>query len=96
MNRHWTRSLGPVVARPKGREMLRACLGAGIGLVLCTFLVRLTLTPVIGDAMDPTLFLIAPLGATAMLAFAVPSSPLAQPWSAVATRCLPSSALRWC
>jgi CBS domain-containing membrane protein len=45
--------------------------------------VRLTLTPVTGEGLDPALLLIAPLGATTMLAFAVPSSPLAQPWSAV-------------
>jgi CBS domain-containing membrane protein len=59
---------------------MRACIGAGIGLTLCTFLVRLT-TGGTDDA--PDLLLIAPLGATAMLAFAVPSSPLAQPWSAL-------------
>lgn len=63
--------------------MLRACIGAGIGLTLCTFLVRLTMVPVTSIGPDPTLLLIAPLGATAMLAFAVPSSPLAQPWSAL-------------
>lgn len=63
--------------------MLRACIGAGIGLTLCTFLVRLTVVPVDAAGPDPTLLLISPLGATAMLAFAVPSSPLAQPWSAL-------------
>lgn len=63
--------------------MLRACIAAGIGLTLCTFLVRLTMAPVAAVGPDPTLLLIAPLGATAMLAFAVPSSPLAQPWSAL-------------
>lgn len=63
--------------------MLRACIGAGIGLTLCTFLVRLTQAPLTTQGIDPTLLLIAPLGATTMLAFAVPSSPLAQPWSAL-------------
>jgi CBS domain-containing membrane protein len=63
--------------------MLRACIGAGIGLTLCTFLVRLTMAPVDAAGPDPSLLLIAPLGATAMLAFAVPSSPLAQPWAAL-------------
>jgi CBS domain-containing membrane protein len=63
--------------------MLRACIGAGIGLTLCIFLVRLTRVPLAAEGPDPTLLLIAPLGATTMLAFAVPSSPLAQPWSAL-------------
>lgn len=75
------RPLGPAVSMPPLAEMLRACIGAGIGLTLCIFLVRLTLAPGGSGGPDPTLLLIAPLGATAMLVFAVPSSPLAQPWS---------------
>lgn len=63
--------------------MLRACIGAGVGLTVCTFLVRMTRVPVLAEGPDPTLLIIAPLGATAMLAFAVPSSPLAQPWGAL-------------
>ena len=63
--------------------MLRACIGAGVGLTACTFLVLLTITPNLAGGPDPTLLMIAPLGATAMLAFAVPSSPLAQPWGAL-------------
>lgn len=81
--RRIARAFGPAVGPPQPREMLRACIGAGIGLTLCTFLVRLTTAPVTTVGPDPTLLLIAPLGATAMLAFAVPSSPLAQPWSAL-------------
>jgi CBS domain-containing membrane protein len=81
--RQIARGFGPAVGHPPLREMLRACLGAGIGLTLCTFLVRLTMVPVTAEGPDPTLLLIAPLGATAMLAFAVPSSPLAQPWPAL-------------
>lgn len=77
------RALGPAVGPPRAREVMRACIGAGIGLTLCVFLVRLTVAPVLGPGPDPTLLLIAPLGATTMLAFAVPSSPLAQPWSAL-------------
>lgn len=77
------RALGPAIGPPRTREMLRACIGAGIGLTLCTFLVRLTLAPVTAAGPDPTLLLISPLAATAMLAFAVPSSPLAQPWAAL-------------
>ena len=65
--------------RPAGREPLRAALGAGLALLACGGLVSL------GGASGSHagLFLIAPLGATAFLLFAVPNSPLAQPWSAV-------------
>ncbi len=73
------RAFGPAVARPKPAEMLRAGLGAGIGLMATGVLAHLL--PPLGDDSIP--FLIAPLGATAFLLFAVPNSPLAQPWSAI-------------
>ena len=70
--------LGPVTTRPSWRELLRSGLGAGLGLALAGMLVGLV------DTFFPrTLFLFAPLGATAVLVFAVPSSPLAQPWNCV-------------
>ncbi len=72
------RALGPAMARPLPREQVRAAAGAGLGLLLCAALVTL-LRPAAG--VGPAL--IAPLGATAVLVFAVPNSPLAQPWSAV-------------
>ncbi|WP_238995532.1 HPP family protein [Sphingomonas solaris] len=55
----------------------RACVGALCGIVLTGLLCRLTLGP---GALP---FLIAPMGASAVLLFAVPASPLAQPWSIV-------------
>lgn len=73
------RGLGPAVARPALPEILRAATGAGLGLLAAGFLARAMPFP--GGATIP--FLIAPLGATAFLMFAVPNSPLAQPWSAV-------------
>lgn len=74
------RALGPALARPPPAEMLRAAIGAGLGL-LVTGLLTLLLAGRIGA---PTAVLFAPLGASAFLIFAVPNSPLAQPWSAVA------------
>lgn len=70
--------LGPVASRPSGKELLRACFGAGLGLAVAGILVSLA------DRVVPhTLHLFAPLGATAVLIFALPSSPLAQPWNCV-------------
>ncbi|KAA8606075.1 prohead protease [Salipiger aestuarii] len=61
-----------------GREQLRAGLGALLGISLCALIVSL------GVKLELSSFhLIAPLGATAVLVFCVPNSPLAQPWSAV-------------
>lgn len=76
--RRLLRGLGPAVAPPHGIEPARAALGAALGLgVLALFL----FSPVVDKGTG--LFLIAPLGASAVLVFAVPNSPLAQPWSAV-------------
>ena len=73
----WQR-LGPVTVRPAWPELLRYGLGAGLGLALAGLMVGLT------DHWFPhALFLFAPLGASAVLVFAVPSSPLAQPWNCV-------------
>ncbi|MUO85308.1 CBS domain-containing protein [Agrobacterium vitis] len=59
-------------------EALRAGLGAFVGLWLTGFFL---LAP--GVDLENGLYLVAPLGASAVLLFAVPNSPLAQPWSAV-------------
>jgi len=56
----------------------RATLGAAVGIGLCMLLA--TLVPSIADQ---PVALLAPLGATAVLIFAVPNTPLAQPWSAI-------------
>ncbi|TMV35645.1 hypothetical protein FGG78_44350, partial [Thioclava sp. BHET1] len=72
------RSLGPAMAPARGIEPIRAALGGFIGLGLCA---AFLFSPVVDAGSG--LFLIAPLGASAVLLFAVPNSPLAQPWSAV-------------
>jgi len=78
--RFW-RPLGPAVANPPIAEMIRASFGTGLALVVCFSLVS-QIFPEAGGR-EASIFLISPLAATAFLAFAVPSSPLAQPWSAV-------------
>jgi CBS domain-containing membrane protein len=66
----------PILAGARPKDRIVACLGALIGICitggLCGLLVR----------HDPYLpLIVAPMGASAVLLFAVPASPLAQPWS---------------
>ncbi|WP_417722884.1 HPP family protein [Salipiger sp.] len=68
----------PALPASHGIEHLRAGFGALLGIGMCSLLVSL------GAAFGlAPLYLVAPLGATAVLVFCVPNSPLAQPWSAV-------------
>jgi len=59
-------------------ERLRGALGGGIGVAFTAF-VSLSLA----QALHLSPWLVAPIGASAVLVFAVPASPLAQPWSVV-------------
>lgn len=71
-------AFGPAIGRGAPLDLARGPLGAGLAFVICGSLLLL-----------PSLhhwdgfFLIAPFGASAVLLFAVPNSPLAQPWSAI-------------
>ena len=68
--------LGPGLAPVTPVERLRAAVGALCGILVTGFAMRFALGP------SPALpLLIAPIGASAVLLFAVPASPLAQPWS---------------
>ncbi len=66
----------PALAPVSIGERVRAGVGALIGILLTGLVTRLAL----GDSAGVPL-LIAPMGASAVLLFAVPASPLAQPWS---------------
>jgi CBS domain-containing membrane protein len=69
-------ALRPAPQAVNARERLRVVLGAGLGLLLAGALSH--------AAMSPGLpWLVAPLGASAVLVFGVPASPLAQPWAVV-------------
>lgn len=72
------RALGPAMSRARPRDAGLAAAGAALGLGLCAWL----LLPPQAD-LARGLYMIAPLGASAVLVFAAPNSPLAQPWSAV-------------
>lgn len=65
---------GPAPASVSRREMLRSGLGALLGIGFAAVLAFLLAGP-------PLPLLIPPMGASAVLLFAVPSSPLAQPWN---------------
>ncbi len=78
LGRWIARAFGPAIAPTPLREAMRAGLGALLALAaLGTFVLGPEGSRQLG------LYLIAPFGATAVLLFAVPNSPLAQPWSAI-------------
>jgi len=69
-------ALRPAPQAVNARERLRVVLGACLGLLCAALLSRL--------AMPASLpWLVAPIGASAVLVFGVPASPLAQPWAVV-------------
>lgn len=74
----WLRSLTPAPVTANATERLRACAGALLGILLTGLITH----AVLGKGSDLPL-LIAPMGASAVLLFGVPSSPLAQPWSII-------------
>jgi CBS domain-containing membrane protein len=58
-------------------DRLLACVGALAGIALTSLLTHLVLGP------EAAAWLVAPMGASAVLVFAVPASPLAQPWPVI-------------
>lgn len=72
---NWLKGFKPQQSPVNHQEKLRACLGALLGILLSGFLSAWML------GTDSLPFLIAPLGASAVLLYGVPASPLAQPWS---------------
>ncbi len=73
---NWLRSFVPESITVNYTERLRA----GIGALLGIFLTGLVCSWVVGADLSLPL-LVAPIGASAVLLFAMPSSPVAQPWS---------------
>jgi CBS domain-containing membrane protein len=74
----WLTRFVPPKVTVRWRERLRAGLGALFGIAVTGAIAHRVLG---GDLSVP--FLIAPMGASAVLLFGVPASPLAQPWSIV-------------
>lgn len=61
----------------------RGALGAGLGIAFAGILTLLSLKLLPPGGATGLPFLVAPLGASAVLVFCVPASPLAQPWSVI-------------
>jgi CBS domain-containing membrane protein len=72
----WLRALKPAPVHASLRERLYGSVGALIGLLCTEWVGRQAL-----GGFNP--WFIAPMGASAVLLFAAPASPLAQPWSIV-------------
>jgi CBS domain-containing membrane protein len=74
----WLKGFLPAPLAVDASERWRSIAGAALGILIAAVLCRLW-------ASSPSsVWLVAPLGASAVLVFAVPASPLAQPWSVVA------------
>ncbi|MBU7574788.1 MAG: HPP family protein [Hydrogenophaga sp.] len=68
----------PAPVRVDAHERWRSVAGAGLGILFTALVSRWWAG---ANAMGP--WLVAPLGASAVLVFALPASPMAQPWSVV-------------
>ena len=74
--RQWLATFVPAPISVSRREILLGCVGALLGVFCAAWLSQRILA-----GFNP--WFIAPMGASAVLLFAVPASPLAQPWSIV-------------
>lgn len=69
------RRFAPILPGATARDRAFACLGAVVGIGLAGFVAAL----IHGDG-EALPWIVAPMGASAVLLFAVPASPMAQPW----------------
>ena len=75
--RDWLRGFLPAPMVASRHERLRGCLGALLGLLVTGLISRVVMGGGGGAALP---LIVAPVGASAVLLFAAPASPLAQPW----------------
>lgn len=73
----WWQAFWPAPQAVDARERLRGAAGAGIGILITAIVGHLAMR------LGMPAWIVAPMGASAVLVFAVPASPLAQPWSVV-------------
>ncbi len=91
----WWRNLWPAPLAINRRERLRVVIGAALGMLATAWLCQ----SAGGSAAAGWPWLVAPMGATAVLLFAVPASPMAQPWAVIAGNTLSAlvgiACVRW-
>lgn len=76
--RKWIHYFGQDQAQVAWSERIRAALGALIGLLVTVALGRM-----LGELVGVNEWVMASLGASALLIFVLPSSPMAQPWAVI-------------
>ena len=76
LTRAWWRAFWPARADVDARERLRLVAGALVGIAVTGFIGHLA-------GGSSLVWLVAPMGASAVLVFAVPASPMAQPWPVI-------------
>ncbi len=69
-------SLLPARSNTSQRQRLRASVGALLGLLITSFAAHALLG-------DNAMWLVAPIGASSVLLFCLPASPMAQPWAVI-------------
>ena len=74
----WLQDLLPARLTVDARERWRVAAGAALGILLTALLGQLFPSQAAGS-----IWLVAPIGASAVLVFGLPASPLAQPWAVV-------------
>ena len=77
--KHYSFYLGGDQPPVSWAERLRACAGALVGLALVFSVAKM-----LGELAGIDEWLMASLGASALLVFALPGSPMAQPWAVIA------------
>ncbi|MCO5396918.1 HPP family protein [Ralstonia soli] len=76
--RRWLHSFIPAPVTVRWSERVRSAVGALVGILFTGTMMKL-----VPGAATLIPLLVAPMGASAVLLFAVPASPLAQPWSII-------------
>jgi len=77
--KHYSFYLGGDQPAVSWGERLRSCVGALLGLSLVFAVAKM-----LGELVGINEWLMASLGASALLVFALPGSPMAQPWAVIA------------
>jgi CBS domain-containing membrane protein len=77
----------PILAGATARDRALACVGVLVGIALVSLVGALAHG---GD--DELLWIVAPMGASAVLVFALPASPMSQPWPVIGGNVLSAAA----